>query len=192
MERYHRKYKRHSQLLPKIPSLGGLTIMQSYFELIGKSPEEIFQKFIDSKRELGSVFQLKLHAFDYGKVFISDPKLVEVLLSSSVNIDKPNDYRLLKPWIGNGLFLSTGSEWQQHRKIVMPLFHYRMLESYIDIMEQNGENIVENLRKLIGTEVEVTYFLSLSALDVIGESTMNCKINALNAKNSSYVNSVRK
>lgn len=41
-------------------------------------------------------------------VFLIDPRDVELILSSHVYIDKADDYKFFKPWLGNGLLISTG------------------------------------------------------------------------------------
>lgn len=41
-------------------------------------------------------------------VFIYDPRDVELLLSSHVYIDKASEYKFFKPWLGDGLLISTG------------------------------------------------------------------------------------
>lgn len=35
-------------------------------------------------------------------VFLTHPKDVEIILGSSVYIDKSDEYRFFKPWLGNG------------------------------------------------------------------------------------------
>lgn len=41
-------------------------------------------------------------------VFLTDPNDVEVILNSQVHIDKAREYRFFKPWLGEGLLISTG------------------------------------------------------------------------------------
>lgn len=41
-------------------------------------------------------------------VFLYDPRDVELILSSNVHIDKAEEYRFFKPWLGDGLLISTG------------------------------------------------------------------------------------
>lgn len=41
-------------------------------------------------------------------VFIYDPRDVEILLSSQIYIDKASEYKFFKPWLGDGLLISTG------------------------------------------------------------------------------------
>lgn len=41
-------------------------------------------------------------------IFLIDPRDVEIILSSNVYIDKSTEYRFFKPWLGDGLLISTG------------------------------------------------------------------------------------
>lgn len=42
-------------------------------------------------------------------VFLYDPRDVEIILSSQVYIDKSPEYEFFKPWLGDGLLISTGT-----------------------------------------------------------------------------------
>ena len=41
-------------------------------------------------------------------VFLADPRDIELILSSQVYLDKSPEYRFFKPWLGNGLLISSG------------------------------------------------------------------------------------
>lgn len=41
-------------------------------------------------------------------VFLTDADDVEVILNSHVHIDKASEYRFFKPWLGEGLLISSG------------------------------------------------------------------------------------
>lgn len=41
-------------------------------------------------------------------VLLFDPRDVELVLSSQVYIDKSYEYSFFKPWLGDGLLISTG------------------------------------------------------------------------------------
>lgn len=41
-------------------------------------------------------------------IFITEPDDVEIILNSHVHIDKSNEYRFFKPWLGEGLLISSG------------------------------------------------------------------------------------
>lgn len=56
--------------------------------------------------EYGSVIKGWLGGKLY--VFFADPRDIEIVLSSPVHIDKSPDYKFFKPWLGDGLLISTG------------------------------------------------------------------------------------
>lgn len=41
-------------------------------------------------------------------IFLTDPNDVEIILNSQVHIDKATEYKFFKPWLGEGLLISTG------------------------------------------------------------------------------------
>jgi cytochrome P450 family 4 len=41
-------------------------------------------------------------------VFLVDPRDIELVLSSQVYLEKSPEYRFFKPWLGNGLLISSG------------------------------------------------------------------------------------
>lgn len=42
-------------------------------------------------------------------IFLTDADDVEVILNSQVHIDKASEYRFFKPWLGEGLLISSGN-----------------------------------------------------------------------------------
>ena len=98
---------------------------------------------------------------------VSDPKVVEAVLTSSKHLKKSSDYEMMKNWLGNGLLLSIGEKWRQRRKILTPAFHFQILEKFVDVMNDHGNVLIQKLQKLNGIEVEVHALLNLYALDVI-------------------------
>lgn len=67
----------------------------------------IFRKFYERSFEFDQV--IKLWIGPKLVVFLIDPRDVEVILSSNVYIDKSSEYRFFKPWLGNGLLISSGN-----------------------------------------------------------------------------------
>jgi cytochrome P450 len=73
---------------------------------------------------------------------------------------------------------STGQHWATHRKLLTPAFHFKVLESFVDVFNRNGKILVEKLSSHVnGPEFDVTPYMILCALDNIsGEfrvSTLN-------------------
>lgn len=141
-------------------------------------------------RTLGSIWHFTLEPFDDSTIVLSNPKIVEQILTSNKLIDKTVDYDLMKSWLGTGLLTSSGAKWHQRRKILTSAFHFQILEKFVEIMDEQGKTFVANLGKFHGQEVDVAPMVNLYTLDVICESAMGCKIDAQN-QTSDYVDAVK-
>uniref|UniRef100_A0A182QL51 Cytochrome P450 n=1 Tax=Anopheles farauti TaxID=69004 RepID=A0A182QL51_9DIPT len=126
-------------------------------------------------------------------VLVTDPKDIEVLLSSPKYIDKSSEYDFIRPWLGEGLLISSGRKWQTHRKIITPTFHFKILEQFVEIFDQQGHTFVDILRLFAksGETFDVFPLVTLCALDVICESAMGTKVNAQMNSESDYVKAVK-
>ena len=79
-------------------------------------------------------------------------------------------YKLLMPWIGDGLLTSFGAKWQRNRKLLTPGFHFDILKSYVAVNNTCTEHLLDNLRRASSdpeTSVDVFPLVSLCTLDVI-------------------------
>lgn len=54
-------------------------------------------------------------------VFLFDPRDVEILLSSQTYIDKSSEYDFFKPWLGDGLLISTGEFQHSYKQLITSL-----------------------------------------------------------------------
>lgn len=66
----------------------------------------IFRNVIEKGRDFNQV--IKVWIGPKLLVFLVDPRDIELVLGSQVYIDKAPEYRFFKPWLGNGLLISTG------------------------------------------------------------------------------------
>lgn len=76
------------------------------FPAFSSSLSVVFKTVINKAKEYNQV--IKLWAGPKLLVFLSDPRDIELILSSQVYLDKSPEYRFFKPWLGNGLLISTG------------------------------------------------------------------------------------
>ncbi|ERL87063.1 hypothetical protein D910_04464 [Dendroctonus ponderosae] len=121
-----------------------------------------------------------------------DYEFNEFLYSSSVHIEKSDQYQFFHGWFGQGLLTSSGSTWRNHRKVITHSFHFSILLQFIDVFDSVGDNLVKKLESEAGKDsVEISQLISLYALDVICEAAMGVKIQALEAGNSEYVKSIK-
>lgn len=164
---YKISFGHRDKLFSKIPSPYKYPLIHNAFEFMGLPAEGIFKWLERTNASLGSVYHWTNHLLSDGIVVVSDPKLAETLLTSQKLIDKGEGYELLREWLGTGLLISSGKKWFQRRKILTPAFHFSILEKFVEIMDEQGQVLVEKLKKLDGEEVDFFPLANLYALDVI-------------------------
>uniref|UniRef100_A0A336MZ37 CSON003376 protein n=1 Tax=Culicoides sonorensis TaxID=179676 RepID=A0A336MZ37_CULSO len=132
------------KLAEKIPGPPGLPIIGNALDFLGSS-HVIFRNVIEKGRDFNHV--IKVWIGPKLLVFLVDPRDIELVLGSQVYIDKAPEYRFFKPWLGDGLLISTGSKWRSHRKLIAPTFHLNVLKSFIDLFNENSRLVVEKMAK---------------------------------------------
>lgn len=114
-------------------------------------------------------------------VFLTNPKDVEIILGSHVHIDKSDEYRFFKPWLGNGLLISSGDHWRSHRRLIAPAFHQNVLKSFIGTFNNNSLSVVKRLGKEVGKVFDIHDYMSETTVDILLGELMakieHCKAN---------------
>ena len=70
---------------------------------------------------------------------------MESILNSQKILDKGVDYNFLVPWLGDGLLLSRGAKWKSRRRLLTPAFHFKILDSFVDISQKQGRILCQLL-----------------------------------------------
>ena len=78
-------------------------------------------------------------------------------------------YKLLIPWIGDGLLLSKGKKWSRNRRLLTPAFHFDVLKPYVKIYNECTRKLMKKFENgsANGKSVEIFQPVSLCTLDVI-------------------------
>lgn len=100
-------------------------------------------------------------------VFLTHPDDAEIILNSHVHIDKSYEYRFFKPWLGEGLLISSGDKWRSHRKLIAPAFHMNVLKTFMNIFHQNSLMVVDKLQKEVGKVFDVHDYMSEATVDIL-------------------------
>lgn len=159
------KNKRRHELLSRIPTPKRLPLINHAGYFFNKQPEEILRNLIKFAEDLGSVWWTQIPGST--QIFVHDPKIIEIFLTSQKLISKSSEYDFLHSWMGTGLLTSTGQKWHQRRKIITPAFHFKILEDFVEIMEKQGNIFIEKLKTIQGQEINIFPHVSMYALDVI-------------------------
>ncbi|KAI9563477.1 hypothetical protein GHT06_010940 [Daphnia sinensis] len=137
---------------------------------------------------------------DYGEIYcvymgpiccvsISSPELLESVLKSQKMLDKGETYKFFSPWLGDGLLLSTGAKWKMRRRLLTPAFHFQILNSFVDVFNNESRILCDILDKRIGNEISelnIYPFVTNCTLDIMCETSMGVSVNA-QSRSSDYV-----
>ncbi|XP_055857588.1 cytochrome P450 4d2-like [Episyrphus balteatus] len=182
--------KSRNEMMKNIPTVRNLPIIGAVSELASFNAENLAWKFKSFREKYGKAY--KSWVAHVLVLNTSDPKHVEAILNSSKHISKNSLYLMLREWLGQGLLLSDGSKWQHRRKIITPTFHFKILEEFVDVFDQQSSVLVEKLKpKSDGsTVIDIYPLVCLMALDIIAETAMGTQIQAQKDENSRYVKAV--
>ena len=80
-----------------------------------------------------------------------------------------NMYGLIKPWLGDGLLISSGKKWFRNRRLLTPAFHYEILKQYVGVYNSCTEVLLTKWSQSAaeGKPVKLFQTISLLSLDVI-------------------------
>ncbi|XP_037823515.1 cytochrome P450 4e2-like [Lucilia sericata] len=158
----------------------------------GKTPSEIldnfFTWFYKYKQDNYTVW-----IGPYLNIVVSNVKDVEFILSSNSLIQKSDIYDMLHPWLGEGLLTSTGAKWHKHRKMITPSFHFKILQDFHAVMNENCNKFVEKLKNVAkgDTIIDFQDQAHYLTLDVICDTAMGVHINAMDNHDAEIVNAFK-
>jgi cytochrome P450 len=84
-------------------------------------------------RQYGDVVPTRMGTYRVTLIYHPDA-IEELLVTRNRDFVKSPGVRLLRPLIGNGLFLAEGDAWLRQRRLVQPAFHRQRLAAYGDVM----------------------------------------------------------
>ncbi|XP_068395930.1 taurochenodeoxycholic 6 alpha-hydroxylase-like isoform X4 [Eschrichtius robustus] len=126
-------------------------------------------------------------------VLIYDPDYMKVVLGRS-DPKSHDSYRLLIPWIGNGLLVLEGQTWFQHRRMLTPAFHYDILKPYVGLMADSVRVMLDKWEELVSLDshLEVLGHVSLMTLETIMKCAFSHQGSIQTDRNiQSYIQAIR-
>lgn len=92
----------------------------------------------------------------------------QIILSNPRYTAKSTSYTLVKPWLHEGLVMSSGKKWYERRKVITPAFHFKVLEQFVEVFDRLGTTLVNKLNDIDSKEdIDIYPLAQLYALDVI-------------------------
>ena len=158
--------------------------------VMAMTPEERFRLYISRVKAAPS----KMSSFWVGPaiffigLFHPDPirKILKEPKEMSV-------YRMLKPWIGDGLLVTEGKKWFRNRRLLTPAFHYEILKPYIQVSNSCLEIMLDQWQKSAEKKEPVKTFDSISflTLDILLQCAFSYRSDCQRTRTSApYVNAI--
>ena len=122
-------------------------------------------------RQYGPAFRFQIGPF-IRAVILTNHEYIQAVM----NTNEPKDplYHLLRPWIGDGLLLSSGKKWARNRRLLTPAFHFEILKPYQRLFSESTMALVNKWKAMVRENpresVEMFEHVSLFTLD----SLMKC------------------
>lgn len=163
--------RRYVKLGNMIPGPAAYPLIGNANMLLGKSHNQIMERAMELSYVYGTVARgwIGYHLV----VFLTEPADVEIILNSYVHLEKSTEYRFFKPWLGDGLLISSGDKWRSHRKLIAPAFHQNVLKTFIDVFNDNSRAVVDRMRKEVGRgEFDCHDYMSEVTVDILLETAM--------------------
>ncbi|CAL1675695.1 unnamed protein product [Lasius platythorax] len=170
---YYVETSRVVRLSRKLPNPPRVPILGHALLFAGLSPETVLPLALKYYEIYGSVASIQFGTRVV--IYLSDPKDIEIILGSSVHLDKAVEYRYFQPWLGDGLLITTGDKWRRHRKIIAPTFHMNILKTFVPLFYENSMDLVKRLRDEVGKEFDCHDYLSAVTVDILTETAMGVR-----------------
>lgn len=103
-------------------------------------------------------------------VTVRHPETVKLVLKRTDPKPTANGYyRYGKPWLGDGLLLSSGKRWSRDRKLLTPAFHLDILRPYLVVDNEACDVLLGKMEKYAesGQSMEIFFNMSLCTLDIL-------------------------
>ncbi|XP_022823175.1 cytochrome P450 4V2-like [Spodoptera litura] len=119
-------------------------------------------------------------------VAIGDPEDAQVVLENC--LDKDVVYRFLRPWLGHGLFVAPVNLWKAHRKVLLPVFHNKIVEEYLGVIAEQAEVLVERLNERVDAkQFDVLKYITACTLDIVFETAMGERMDVQHSPDTPYL-----
>ncbi|XP_017032026.1 probable cytochrome P450 4ac2 [Drosophila kikkawai] len=91
-------------------------------------------------------------------------------------ITKNMIYELLRPFLGEGLLISTDKKWHTRRKTLTPAFHFNVLQSFLAIFKEECHKLVKVLNQSVDKELELNQVIPQFTLNNVCETALGVKL----------------
>ncbi|KAH8353446.1 hypothetical protein KR084_011042 [Drosophila pseudotakahashii] len=171
-----------SPLESKVFVIPGKTRFGNNFDLLNLTPETVFNFMRDSaaKAKGQNYVWYFLLAPEYNVVRAEE---AEEIFQSTKILTKNTAYDLIRPFLGDGLLISTDHKWHTRRKTLTAAFHFNVLQSFLSIFKEECQKFIKVLDKNAGGELELNQIIPQFTLNNICETALGVKLDDMSEGN---------
>lgn len=81
-------------------------------------------------------------------IVATSPESAKDILGTGGPNKKSDIYKMLHPWLAQGLLTSEKPKWKARRTLLTPSFHFSMLESYVRVFQIHARHMLAHLEGL--------------------------------------------
>ncbi|XP_023951640.1 cytochrome P450 4C1-like [Bicyclus anynana] len=171
---------RISHLKDELPFIGVAHKFMGNTEDVMKS----LKKFSYEAMETDGVTRMWLNHILY--FVMVNPEDLEIVLKTC--LEKDDVHRFMRNVLGNGTVFAPVSIWRRRRKILIPAFSPKIVESFVEIFSEQSQHITHKVARVSGSgTVNLWPIVSAYSLDAACESTAGVKIYAQSETNSQFL-----
>ncbi|XP_053374970.1 cytochrome P450 4A2-like isoform X3 [Mercenaria mercenaria] len=103
-------------------------------------------------------------------------------------------YRIMEPWIGEGLTISGGKKWERNRRLLNPAFHFDILSGYVDVMNDVTDSLLDKLEEASqkSGSVDTFPYSCRAALDTMLRCLLSYEGSMLESNEHEYIKAVQR
>ncbi|GBP16727.1 Cytochrome P450 4c3 [Eumeta japonica] len=117
---------------------------------------------------------------------IGNPEDAQVVLENCFQKDVV--YKFLRYWLGEGLFVAPVDIWKTHRRILLPVFHNRVVEEYISVITEQTAALVRQLEERVDKgEFDILKYISSCTIDIMFETAMGERMDVQHSPDTEYL-----
>ena len=148
---------------------GGLPYIGQVFRLIAGSPWDTMAEWM---LQYGTIY--RFHLFGVDSIYVSDPAMLKIILSTKLSVFKKDTEWTYKPFmviLGNGLVTADGTSWRKQRNLLSSHLRIEILDSIPKMALEAVQRLCIKLDKAMteGTVVEMAEEFRHLTLQVIAE-----------------------
>ncbi|XP_073826736.1 probable cytochrome P450 4ac1 [Musca autumnalis] len=145
------------------------------FDLLKLSPETIFQFTRKNYRNAGGNCYI-YYFFTFPMYNISTAEDAAELFQNTTLIEKSIIYDYVKPFLGDGLLISSDRKWFHRRKLLTPAFHFNVLKTFNEIFKEESLKLLKKLQHLQKDEIEINDIVTEFTLNNVIETALGVKL----------------